>query len=187
MNICACVNIACEAAPPFLLGRSTAQAISYRLPTATARVLSQVRPLGGVCGQIGIGAFLCVFPFPLAAIPPAVPHSSTFITEGCYNLPMSARCTMWTQSLRTPRTNKQTPWPQSAGELYRPSESRLSAKLVPTCADRGCHVVSVTDPYSCILGFLDRSRYFFLLSRSSIVLTKFSGPRSRSATSQKTG
>jgi hypothetical protein len=29
-------------------------------------------------------------------------------------------------------------------------------------ADRGCHVVSVTDPYGRILGFLDRSRYFFL-------------------------
>jgi hypothetical protein len=26
--------------------------------------------------------------------------------------------------------------------------------------DRGCHVVSVSDPYGCILGFLDRSRYF---------------------------
>jgi hypothetical protein len=24
----------------------------------------------------------------------------------------------------------------------------------------GCHVVSVTDPYGRILGFLDRSRYF---------------------------
>jgi hypothetical protein len=33
-------------------------------------------------------------------------------------------------------------------ELYRPSDSRLSAKLVPTFADRGCHMVSVTDPYS---------------------------------------
>jgi hypothetical protein len=29
-------------------------------------------------------------------------------------------------------------------------------------ADRECHVVSVTDPHSRILGFLDRSRYFFL-------------------------
>jgi hypothetical protein len=28
-------------------------------------------------------------------------------------------------------------------------------------ADRGCHVVSVTDPYGRILGFLDRNRYFF--------------------------
>jgi hypothetical protein len=27
-------------------------------------------------------------------------------------------------------------------------------------ADRGCHVVSVTDPYGRILGFLDRNRYF---------------------------
>jgi hypothetical protein len=31
----------------------------------------------------------------------------------------------------------------------------LSAKLVPT-SDRECHVVSVTDPYGRILGFLDR-------------------------------
>jgi CBS-domain-containing membrane protein len=37
----------------------------------------------------------------------------------------------------------------------------LSAKLVPTFVDRGCHVVSVTDPYGRILGVLDRRRYFF--------------------------
>jgi hypothetical protein len=46
-------------------------------------------------------------------------------------------------------------------ELYRPSDRRLSAKLVPNFADGWCHVVSVTDPYDPILGFLDRSRYFF--------------------------
>jgi CBS-domain-containing membrane protein len=57
-------------------------------------------------------------------------------------------------------TNKQTPWFESASELYRPSVRRLSAKLVPTFAERGYHVVSVTDPYGRILGFLDRSRYF---------------------------
>jgi hypothetical protein len=34
----------------------------------------------------------------------------------------------------------------------------VSAKLVPTFEDRGWHVVSVTDPYGCILGFVDRSR-----------------------------
>jgi hypothetical protein len=28
-------------------------------------------------------------------------------------------------------------------------------------ADKGCHVISVTDPYCRILDFLDRSRYFF--------------------------
>jgi hypothetical protein len=39
--------------------------------------------------------------------------------------------------------------------------SRLPAKLVPTFADRKCHVVNVTDPYGRILGFLDRSHYFF--------------------------
>jgi hypothetical protein len=40
-------------------------------------------------------------------------------------------------------------------------DHRLLAKVVPTFADRGCHVVSVMDPYDRILGFLDRSRYFF--------------------------
>jgi hypothetical protein len=47
-------------------------------------------------------------------------------------------------------------------ELYRPSDRRLSAKLVQTFADSGCHVVSVTDPYSSNLVFRDRSRYVFL-------------------------
>jgi hypothetical protein len=37
----------------------------------------------------------------------------------------------------------------------------MSAKLVPTFADRGCRVVSATDPHGRILGFLDRSRYYF--------------------------
>jgi hypothetical protein len=39
------------------------------------------------------------------------------------------------------------PWSESACEKYRPSDRRLSAKLVPTFADTGCHVVSVTDAY----------------------------------------
>jgi hypothetical protein len=43
----------------------------------------------------------------------------------------------------------------------RPSDRCLSAKLMQTFADRGCHVVSVTDPHGRILGFLARSRYFF--------------------------
>jgi hypothetical protein len=52
-------------------------------------------------------------------------------------------------------------------------------------ADRGCHVVTLTDPYCCILDFLDRSRYFFFPSSSSVVLTRLSGARSRPSTSQK--
>jgi hypothetical protein len=47
---------------------------------------------------------------------------------------------------------------ESASEIHRPSDRRLSAKLLPNFADAGCHVVSVTDPYDRILGFLDRSR-----------------------------
>jgi hypothetical protein len=45
---------------------------------------------------------------------------------------------------------KKTPWPESTNELYRPSDRHLSVKLVPTFADRGCHVVSVTDSYGHI-------------------------------------
>jgi hypothetical protein len=52
---------------------------------------------------------------------------------------------------------KQTPWPEPASELHRSRDRRLSAKLVPTFANRGSHVVSVTDPYGRILGFLDRN------------------------------
>jgi hypothetical protein len=65
-----------------------------------------------------------------------------------------------------------TPWPESVSELYRPSDRRLSTKLVLTFADKECHVVSTTDPYGRILGFLDRSRYFSLPSSSSIVLNE---------------
>jgi hypothetical protein len=35
------------------------------------------------------------------------------------------------------------------------TDRRLSEKLVPTFADRGCRVVSATDPHSRILCFLD--------------------------------
>jgi hypothetical protein len=56
---------------------------------------------------------------------------------------------------------KQTPWPESASELYRPSDRHFSSKLVPTFADGECHLVSVAVPYGRILGFLDWSRYFF--------------------------
>jgi hypothetical protein len=56
--------------------------------------------------------------------------------------------------------------------VTRPSEHRLSAKLVSTFADRGCHVVRVTDPHGRILGFLHGSCYVFSQSSSSIVLTR---------------
>jgi hypothetical protein len=47
----------------------------------------------------------------------------------------------------------------------RLSDRRLSAKLIPTLADRGCRVVSATiPPQSLILGFIDRRRYLLLIS-----------------------
>jgi hypothetical protein len=68
--------------------------------------------------------------------------------------PTNRGAVSWTRS-------KQTPWPESVSELYRLKDRRFSAKLLPTFADRGCHVVSMTDPYSRNLDFLDRRHYFF--------------------------
>jgi hypothetical protein len=42
--------------------------------------------------------------------------------------------------------------------IERPS---LAGEVSANFVDRGCHVVSVTDPYCRILGFLDWSLYFF--------------------------
>jgi hypothetical protein len=78
-----------------------------------------------------------------------------------------------------------TPWPDSARELYRPSDRLLSAKLVPNFADRRCHVVIVIDHYDRILGFLDRSRYFFIQVAPQLYSRGLSGPCSRHTTFQK--
>jgi hypothetical protein len=65
-----------------------------------------------------------------------------------------------------------TRWPESARELYRPSDRSLSAKLVPTFADRGCHVVRATDPYGRILGFLDRITQIALHYTHIVIITR---------------
>jgi hypothetical protein len=57
-------------------------------------------------------------------------------------------------------------------------------KLVPNFADRGCPVLSLTDPYDRIL-FCRPEPLLFLSSSSSIVLTRLSGSRSRPIISQK--
>jgi hypothetical protein len=56
---------------------------------------------------------------------------------------------------------KQTPWSKSANELYLSIARCLLAKLVANFADKGCHVVSVTDPYGRIISLLDRNSYIF--------------------------
>jgi hypothetical protein len=61
-----------------------------------------------------------------------------------------------------------TPCPETASELYRPIGSRLSAKLVPTFSDRGCHVGSVMDTYGRILGFLE-SGYVIRMGRTELL------------------
>jgi hypothetical protein len=99
----------------------------------------------------------------------------------------SASARSMTTNKQTNKQTKKPPWPESASELYRPSDRRLSDKLVPTFADRECRVVSVTDPYDHNLGFPHRSHYFFFQVSSSVVLTRLSGLRSRPITCQKSG
>jgi hypothetical protein len=80
---------------------------------------------------------------------------------------------------------KKLPRPESATELYRPSDRRLSAKLVPTFADKGVPRRQ-RDESLWLYSRLSRPKpLLFLPSSSSIVLTRLSGPRSRPATSQK--
>jgi hypothetical protein len=54
----------------------------------------------------------------------------------------------------------------SMSKLYRPCDRLLLEKLVPAFADRGCHVVSVMNPYGHILGFLDSVPDPLLLRKS---------------------
>jgi hypothetical protein len=59
------------------------------------------------------------------------------------------------------RKKKKTPSPDSANELFRPSNRRLSVKLVSTLMDRGVSRSQRGSPTTVISVFLDRSRYFF--------------------------
>jgi hypothetical protein len=56
---------------------------------------------------------------------------------------------------------KKSPWPQSAGELYRPSDRRLGAKLVRTFADREMSRGELDVSIRPYFRFTDQSRYFF--------------------------
>jgi hypothetical protein len=51
----------------------------------------------------------------------------------CYSLWLT-NC--WDEKRYQWKTNEKTPWPESASELYRPSDHRLLAKIVPTFAAR---------------------------------------------------
>jgi hypothetical protein len=77
---------------------------------------------------------------------------------------------------------KKTPWFESESELYQPSDRRLTAKRLPTRADRRCHVVSVTDPSGRISRFSREEPLLFYQVAPQFVLARLSGPRSRPTT-----
>jgi hypothetical protein len=65
-------------------------------------------------------------------------------------------------SKKVPQTHKQTNSVALVRERTMPTERPpILGEVVPTFADRGCCVVSATDPPVVSLGFLDRSRYYF--------------------------
>jgi hypothetical protein len=59
---------------------------------------------------------------------------------------------------------KRAPWNGSASELYRPSDRLLSEKIVPTFADIGCYVISVTDPSLGRYSSLQATEFSFLVT-----------------------
>jgi hypothetical protein len=64
-------------------------------------------------------------------------------------------------------------------------QATAACQRMPTFADRGCHVVSVTNPYGRIFGFSRLESLLLISNSSSVVLTRLGGPRSRPTTSQK--
>jgi hypothetical protein len=108
------------------------------------------------------GRFSSSMRLPLQLIPLTASHSSSSIIRGWYNRPNSGRRTKWTVS-HHPKTNKKKTNSIVLSPRANYTDRATAAcrrKWLPTFAVRGCHVVSVTDPYGCILGFVDRSRYF---------------------------
>jgi hypothetical protein len=87
-----------------LVGRTTAQASSHRLPTAAARGRGKIRSTGICGGQSGAGVVLLrVLRLPLSIlIPPSAPRSSSIIRMW-YNRTNISRRTKWTQFHTTPR------------------------------------------------------------------------------------
>jgi hypothetical protein len=99
---------------------------------------------------------------PLFALPITPPNSPHFLSNGAsaiYQRVVGVQSGFSLTSFE--ETEIKAPWPESASKLYRLSDRRLLAKLVPTFDDRHSHLVSVTDCYGRILGFLERNLYFF--------------------------
>jgi hypothetical protein len=67
-------------------------------------------------------------------------------------------------------------WPESASELYQPSDLRLSARLVPIFADRRVSHSQCGQSYGRNLGFLGQSRYFFFQLAPQLYSRGWVGP-----------
>jgi hypothetical protein len=68
----------------------------------------------------------------------------------------------WTRhKLVALRTNKKYSVALVREQTIPTERSPLVGEVSSNFCGLGCHVVSVTDPYDCILAFLDRSSYFF--------------------------
>jgi hypothetical protein len=76
-------------------------------------------------------------------------------------------------------------WPKSASELYRPSDRRLSAKLVPTFYGQNLPRGQRNGSPTVGISISRLQSLIFLRSSFSVVLTRLSGPSSRASTSQK--
>jgi hypothetical protein len=90
--------------------------------------------------------------------------------------------TCFTKEICYTKIKKKTPWSESASELYRPSDRRMSAKWLPTCVDRRRHVVSMTDPSGHISRFSRQEPLLFYQVAPQFVLTRLSAPCSRPTT-----
>jgi hypothetical protein len=80
----------------------------------------------------------------------------TYVIWHIVNTSVSTGTSYWIQHADE-HDAKFLPWPKSASELYRQSDSRLSAKLVPTFADRGVSRGQRGGSLGRYLGFLDRN------------------------------
>jgi hypothetical protein len=80
-------------------------------------------------------------------------HCDTNVSPNCMRSCTNLYATA--QNTRSSLKSRQTPWPQFASELYRPSNRRLSAKLMPTLRitkikPRGLlHLITLIHPNYC--------------------------------------
>jgi hypothetical protein len=88
---------------------------------------------------------------PAVSYPGSKTHSTALKIEAVYSSETSVNLT--THHGFTYKQTNSVAWVRKR-ELYRPNDRRLSAKLVPTLAGRGCRVVSATNPPQSLISVL---------------------------------